>query len=241
MKKIAGSSSAGRNGARTGSSRAGKPVAPKPAPTGTLVLAKPAGRKVAVKPAARHAIAKRSTVARPKPAVFAQASRPEVGLARAVEAVMPSLGAVPAPRSRIALVHSADRDVHFATFGRLPAEARQEAVERGLPARFLREALECLQVTRADLLEGLGIASSSAARVVKQERPFPAADSERLGMLARLWSDVLMVYEDPVGARAWITSPIPSTGGVPLQLLRTHEGFERARRSILQLAYGVYA
>ena len=147
------------------------------------------------------------------------------------------------PRSATPLnvVHDADRNVHFATFGKLPSEAREAAVQRGLPARFLTEALAILRVTRAELLESLGIASSTAARVAQQARPFPSTDSERLALLARLWNEVVTVYEDEAGARAWITGPVPSVGGIPLRLLKSYEGFERAQRSILQLAYGVYA
>ncbi|MEO8134750.1 MAG: antitoxin Xre-like helix-turn-helix domain-containing protein [Betaproteobacteria bacterium] len=140
------------------------------------------------------------------------------------------------------MIHDADRDsLHFETYGALAAGERMTAVTRGLPASFLTEALAALQISRADLLTGLGIASSTAARAVSERRPFSVADSERLGMLARLWCDVMMVYQDKAGARAWITKPIPSAGGIPLELLRTHEGFESAQRSILQLAYGVYA
>lgn len=142
-------------------------------------------------------------------------------------------------RAGLALVHDLDREAHFRTFGRLTSQAREALIARGLPARFLAEAQDALGVSRAGLLEGLGIASSTAARVRQQERNFSPGDSERLALLARLWDQVLMVYEDEAGARAWLTGKVPSAGGVPLQMLKTHEGFERAQRSILQLAYGV--
>ena len=60
-------------------------------------------------------------------------------------------------------------------------------------------------------------------------------------MLARPRGDLMMVHEDPAGARAWIAKPIPSAGGVPLQLLQTHEGYEQAQHPILQLAWGACA
>ena len=66
-------------------------------------------------------------------------------------------------------------------------------------------------------------------------------DSERLARLARLWHEAFVVYETDEGARSWLTSPIPSAGGVPLSMLATQEGAERAQRSIRQLAYGVFA
>ena len=141
----------------------------------------------------------------------------------------------------LSVVHDSERGLNFRMFGSLSSAARIDAVKRGLPARFLSEALDALQVTRAELLNGLGIASSTAARVAQQSRPFSVSDSERLAQLARLWSQVMMVYEDEDGARAWLTGRVPSAGGIPLQLLKNPEGFEHAQRSILQLAYGVPA
>jgi putative toxin-antitoxin system antitoxin component (TIGR02293 family) len=185
----------------------------------------PSVKPKTAKPASKSAVARKK-----KPAS-----------AKASAAARKPIAASGSRRPRLTVIHDADRDVRFATYGALPAEQRLAAVRRGLPARFLVEALETLQISRAELLDGLGIASSTAARAAQLSRPFPSADSERLAMLARLWGDVMMVYEDPAGARAWITKPIPSAGGVPLQLLQTHEGFEQAQRSILQLAYGVYA
>lgn len=141
----------------------------------------------------------------------------------------------------LALVHNRDRDVHFASFGTLSSEDRSLAVRRGLPARFLDEAIKAVGATRADLLAGIGISSSTAGRVKQNETRFSMDDSERLARLARLWTDVRMVYETDDGTRAWLTGHVPSVGGVPLQVLDTHDGFERAHRSILQLAYGVFA
>lgn len=129
----------------------------------------------------------------------------------------------------------------FANFGHLPSAEREAALRAGLPASFMDEAIAKLGVSRADLLTGLGIASSTAARVKQQGRRFSLEDSERLGRLARLWHDAFVLYETDEGVRGWLTSPVPSAGGVPLAMLATSEGFERAQRSIMQLAYGVVA
>lgn len=165
----------------------------------------------------------------------------KTGRARSSARVSMTLTPTPIPRPKRLIIHDGDRTPRFATFGALTAAERVEAIKRGLPASFFGEALDALQVTRAELLESLGIASSTAARVVQQYRPFSVADSERLSQLARLWGEVMMVFEDAAGARAWLTGYVPSAGGVPLHLLKNPEGFESALRAILQLAYGVPA
>jgi putative toxin-antitoxin system antitoxin component (TIGR02293 family) len=129
----------------------------------------------------------------------------------------------------------------FETFGELPSAEREAAIRAGLPASFLDEAIAKLGVTRADLLTGVGISSSTAARVKQHRKRFSLQDSERLARLARLWREALIVYESEQGTKDWLTSPIPSAGGAPLAMLATQEGFERAQRSIMQLAYGVFA
>ena len=129
----------------------------------------------------------------------------------------------------------------FEDFGALPSADREAAIKSGLPAAFLDEAIAKLGLTRAELLEGLGIASSTAARVKKDQKRFSPDDSERLARLARLWHEVFQIYETDEGTRGWLTSPVPSVGGIPVAMLGTGEGFERAQRSIMQLAYGVFA
>jgi putative toxin-antitoxin system antitoxin component (TIGR02293 family) len=129
----------------------------------------------------------------------------------------------------------------FARFGALPSTEREAAIRAGLPASFLDEAIAKVGVTRGDLLAGLGIASSTAARVKQHGKRFSLEDSERLARLARLWHDAFVVYETDEGTRGWLTNLVPSAGGVPIAMLATNEGFERAHRSIMQLAYGVFA
>lgn len=142
---------------------------------------------------------------------------------------------------RLTLLTGKARGRTFEEFGELASAEREAAIRAGLPAKFLDEAIAKVGVSRNDLLVGLGIASSTAARIKQQGRTFSLADSERLGRLARLWHDARIVYETDEGTRDWLTNPVPSAGGVPLKMLATSEGFERAHRSIMQLAYGVYA
>ena len=149
--------------------------------------------------------------------------------------------AVASKPSAFTLIAGKVKGSKFEDFGNLPSAEREAAIKAGLPATFLEEAIAKVGVTRADLLAGLGIASSTAARVKQHGKRFSLEDSERLARLARLWHDALIVYETDEGTQGWITSPVPSAGGVPLAMLATQEGFERAQRSIMQLAYGVFA
>jgi putative toxin-antitoxin system antitoxin component (TIGR02293 family) len=152
-----------------------------------------------------------------------------------------SKAAADGAKPRLAVVAGKGRTPSFERFGALSSTEREAAIKAGLPASFLDEAIARLGVSRADLLHGLGIASSTAARIKQQGKRFSLADSERLARLARLWHDANAVYETEEGTRGWMTSRVPSAGGVPLAMLDTQEGFERAQRSILQLAYGVHA
>ena len=184
---------------------------------------------------------------KPKPKPKASARYGKVAKGRAYEfgsvelIVRPAVVKIAKQTGALALVHNRDRDVHFGSFGNLNSEERSLAVRKGLPARFLDDAIKAVGVTRADLLAGIGVSSSTAGRVKQNETRFSMEDSERLARLARLWTDVKMVYETNDGTRAWLTGHVPSVGGVPLRVLDTQDGFERAHRSILQLAYGVFA
>jgi putative toxin-antitoxin system antitoxin component (TIGR02293 family) len=144
-------------------------------------------------------------------------------------------------RAKLILVADKGGSRTFERFGELPSTERETAIRAGLPATFLDEAIAKVGVTRGDLLAGLGIASSTAARVKQQGKRFSLEDSERLARLARLWHDAFIVYETDEGTRGWLTNPVPSAGGIPVAMLATNEGFERAHRSIMQLAYGVFA
>jgi putative toxin-antitoxin system antitoxin component (TIGR02293 family) len=153
-----------------------------------------------------------------------------------------SQGAFGAQRKpRLAVVSGRARGRTFEGFGALTSAEREAAIRAGLPASFLDAAIVKVGASRATILAGLGIASSTAARVKQQRGAFSLQDSERLARLARLWHDAFALYETDEGTRGWLTSPVPSAGGVPLEMLGTQEGFERAHRSIMQLAYGVVA
>jgi putative toxin-antitoxin system antitoxin component (TIGR02293 family) len=90
-------------------------------------------------------------------------------------------------------------------------------------------------------LAALRIAPTTAARSKAAGSALSVDDSDRVARLAQLWQDTMIVFKHEEGTRAWLTGRVPMLDAVPLELVHTSQGFERARTAILQLAYGVYA
>jgi putative toxin-antitoxin system antitoxin component (TIGR02293 family) len=152
--------------------------------------------------------------------------------------VLPPNATRPKPRSLVA--HASGRPLTFERLASLLPEAREKAVNARLPATLLDEAATKLGLSKRQFLAALHIAPTSAARH-KASGTLSIDDSDRIARLAQLWQNVQMVFENEQGTRAWITGRVPVLDAVPLQLLQTSQGFDRARTAILQLAYGVYA
>lgn len=134
-----------------------------------------------------------------------------------------------------------DAKLGFAQLGEMDGLARDKAVRGGLPVGLLDEAAHTVGVSQAALLGALGIATSTASRRKASGEPLSVEESDRVARLARLWRDVIVVFQDEEGAKAWLNGHVPVLGAVPLQLLATSDGFEQARTAIQRLAYGVYS
>ena len=130
------------------------------------------------------------------------------------------------------------------TFTRLSdmrPEAREKAVTAGLSPALLDEAAAAMGVSQRVLLTSMNIAPTTVARSRSKGIPLSMDDSDRVARLAELWHDAMVVFAHEEGARGWLTGRVPVLDAVPLQLVQTAQGFNRARTAILQLAYGVYA
>jgi putative toxin-antitoxin system antitoxin component (TIGR02293 family) len=134
-----------------------------------------------------------------------------------------------------------DPKLGFAQLSEMDGLARDKAVRAGLPVGLLDEAAHTVGVSQAALLGALGIATSTASRRKASGEPLSVEESDRIARLARLWRDVMVVFEDEEGAKAWLNGHVPVLGAVPLQLLATSDGFEQARTAIQRLAHGVYS
>jgi putative toxin-antitoxin system antitoxin component (TIGR02293 family) len=134
-----------------------------------------------------------------------------------------------------------DAKLGFAQLGEMDGLARDKAVRGGLPVDLLDEAAHTVGVSQTALLGALGIATSTASRRKANGEPLSVEESDRMARLARLWRDVMVVFQDEEGAKAWLNGHVPMLGAVPLQLLATSDGFEQARTAIQRLAYGVYS
>lgn len=129
----------------------------------------------------------------------------------------------------------------FAQFGALPALDQAVAVQRGLPPEFLDEAALKVDLDERELRTVLGLAAAQDTASGVTKGRFSTVDSERLARLAQLWYEAYVLYETESGTRDCLTSIVPILGDAPIRLLSTLEGFERAQRSLRQLAYGVLA
>lgn len=137
--------------------------------------------------------------------------------------------------------HKRNAKLNFAQLAAMDGLARDKAVRAGLPVALLDEAAQVVGVSQNTLLGALGIPTSTASRRKANNEALSAEESDRVARLARLWQDVMMVFQHENGARAWVNGRVPVLGAVPLQLLATSDGFEQARTAIQRLAYGIYA
>jgi putative toxin-antitoxin system antitoxin component (TIGR02293 family) len=136
---------------------------------------------------------------------------------------------------------SAKNPITFVRLAALSPEARERAVTTGLPATLLDEAATKLGLSQRAFLAALKIAPTTVARVKSTGSALSTDDSDRIARLAELWHDAMTVFQHEEGARGWLTGRVPVLDAVPLQLVQTSQGFNRARTAVLQLAYGVYA
>lgn len=162
-----------------------------------------------------------------------QRPRSRVVFAQPVSATLGITGptSVPAVKPRITFVRLAV----------LSPEARERAVTAGLPVTLLNEAATKLGLSQRAFLAALKIAPTTVARVKSTGSALSTDDSDRIARLAELWHAAMTVFQHEEGARGWLTGRVPVLDAVPLKLVQTSQGFDRARTAVLQLAYGVYA
>lgn len=139
--------------------------------------------------------------------------------------------AAPAPKPSIT----------FLRLAALSPEAREKAVTAGLSPALLDEAAVKLGLSQRALLAAIKVAPTTVARSKSKGIRLSVDDSDRVARLAELWHGAMTVFQHEEGARGWLTGRVPVLDAVPLQLVQTAQGFNRARAAILQLAYGVYA
>lgn len=139
---------------------------------------------------------------------------------------------------------SASRSRTPLTFVRLAAlrpEERERAVTAGLSPALLDEAAVKLGMSQRAFLAALRIAPTTVARCKTTGSALSIDDSDRIARLAELWHGAMTVFEHDEGVRGWLTGRVPVLDAIPLQLVQTAQGFNRARTALMQLAYGVYA
>ena len=201
-------------------------------------MRKPAGKSAPSTARGRTRTAKRATsitnFSRTFPsAATAQRPKSAIGFAQPVGATRGIARPNAAP--------GASAPITFVRLAALSPEAREQAVTAGLPPALLDEAAAKLGLSQRALLAAMKVAPTTVARSKAKGRPLSLDDSDRLARLAELWQGAMTVFEHEEGARGWLTGRVPVLDAVPLQLVQTSQGFNRARTAVLQLAYGVYA
>ena len=140
-----------------------------------------------------------------------------------------------------AAAHLPKPSITFVRLAALSPEAREQAVNAGLSPALLDEAAVKLGLSQRALLAAMKVAPTTVARSKAKGVPLSVDDSDRIARLAELWHDAMTVFRHEEGTRGWLTGRVPALDAVPLQLVQTTQGFNRARTAVLQLAYGVYA
>ena len=201
-------------------------------------MRKPAGKSAPSMVRGRTRTAKRATsitnFSRTFPsAATAQRPKSAIGFAQPVSATRGIARPNAAP--------GASAPITFVRLAALSPEAREQAVNAGLPPTLLDEAAAKLGLSQRALLAAMKLAPTTVARSKAKGSPLSLDDSDRVARLAELWQAAMTVFEHEEGARGWLTGRVPVLDAVPLQLVQTSQGFNRARTAVLQLAYGVYA
>lgn len=153
----------------------------------------------------------------------------------------PAIKVLPSARAVRINGSSSRTSMTFSKLADMRPEAREKAVTAGLSPALLDEAAAAMGVSQRVLLTSMNIAPTTVARSRSKGIPLSMDDSDRVARLAELWHDAMVVFAHEEGARGWLTGRVPVLDAVPLQLVQTAQGFNRARTAILQLAYGVYA
>ncbi|WP_380875099.1 hypothetical protein ACFB49_03330 [Sphingomonas sp. DBB INV C78] len=135
----------------------------------------------------------------------------------------------------MATAFSLDRFLHA------PALDRARGVERGLPAKAVRELVADPAVTLADVARIVAKRRTLERRLADDEALTPE-ESDRFARFAEL----LELASDVLGGRAaamdWLREPKDRFEGIsPLDLLRTHSGAQLVENLLLQARHGMLA
>jgi len=123
------------------------------------------------------------------------------------------------------------------------ARGRQQAARSVFapkPFSYVESVRRRLDATNEQMAAYIGVTFRTYQRRAKKGE-LEDAESAKVEMLASLLDLGKRVLGDEEAAREWLTSPIPSLGGVvPIALLNTVKGYERVKNKLLQIEFGNY-
>lgn len=114
-------------------------------------------------------------------------------------------------------------------------------IEKGLPFPALESVRDTLALSRAEVLDSLGITPRTLARRKKEQKLQPT-ESDRLFRLARVAALGIEVLGDTGKLRRWLHKPNRALGGdVPLELLSTDIGSRQVEEELIAIDHGIFA
>lgn len=118
---------------------------------------------------------------------------------------------------------------------------RAKAIEKGLPARVLRDLVKDPAVTLAAVARVVA-PRRTLDRRLKENSPLSVEESDRLSRFIDLLNLATQIFGSRGEAMAWLSeSKRAFEGEVPLNLLKSDAGTRAVEEHLLRLRYGFFA
>jgi putative toxin-antitoxin system antitoxin component (TIGR02293 family) len=115
-------------------------------------------------------------------------------------------------------------------------------IDRGIPARALRELAEGLRMSVPDVAAAVRIPRRTLDRRVGQNARLTFDETERAVRLGRIMAKAREVFEDASAAADWLTEPLRALGGhTPVELCATDAGAREVEQTLGRIEHGVFS
>ena len=135
-----------------------------------------------------------------------------------------------------------ERSTYFLRLVNNPPEnplALIDSIRQGFPAGVVKEASEFFEIPEKRVLAAVGLAATTAHRLLKADKPVDPATSERMNRIASLTRRAIEVFGTEENARVWMTRSNLALGdNAPLDLLDTEVGAQAVERVLVAIETG---
>ncbi len=115
-------------------------------------------------------------------------------------------------------------------------------VRGGLPAIYVCEMSDALDMPRSSFLDHLHLPRSTIEARIKKKTPLTSSEGDAVLRSAKALAKAENVFEDRAAAAAWFKREIRALGGVtPVSLMDTESGFELVIKTLGRIEFGVVA